>query len=233
MGAVDEACADDDLVPMTGDPDNIQVIVVGGPGKHTLVVPSWGMTRSVTAARRRLRRSRRWRRSTCPTASPGPSAVTLAPSLPSLAGAAHRGARQRQAQRRRGDDARRPSRSPRAPARRSSLVTKKGPRRPVGQRGDPVRRRHLRAGRRRGRHRDHRHRRLRQLHRLQRPRRHRAREGGHGRRSWSPPRSSSRSRARWRASFGLPEPASSCCPTRSAAPTKPPSTAGPTPPPTG
>jgi hypothetical protein len=40
--------ADSDLLPMTGHPDNIQVLVAGGPGKHTLLVPSWGMTRSVT-----------------------------------------------------------------------------------------------------------------------------------------------------------------------------------------
>jgi hypothetical protein len=33
---------------MTGDAGNINVMVVGGPGKHTLIVPSWGMTRSVT-----------------------------------------------------------------------------------------------------------------------------------------------------------------------------------------
>jgi hypothetical protein len=41
-------CADDDPLPMTGHPDNIRVLVAGGPGKHSLVVPSWGMTRSVT-----------------------------------------------------------------------------------------------------------------------------------------------------------------------------------------
>jgi hypothetical protein len=41
-------CADDHLVPMTGDADNIRVLVVGGPGKHSLVVPSWGVTRSAT-----------------------------------------------------------------------------------------------------------------------------------------------------------------------------------------
>jgi hypothetical protein len=39
---------DDHLLPMTGEPDNIRVVVSGGPGKHSLVVPSWGMTRSVT-----------------------------------------------------------------------------------------------------------------------------------------------------------------------------------------
>jgi hypothetical protein len=40
--------ADDHLLPMTAEPDNIRVVVAGGPGKHSLVVPSWGMTRSVT-----------------------------------------------------------------------------------------------------------------------------------------------------------------------------------------
>jgi hypothetical protein len=40
--------SDDHLLPMTAEPDNIRVVVAGGPGKHSLVVPSWGMTRSVT-----------------------------------------------------------------------------------------------------------------------------------------------------------------------------------------
>jgi hypothetical protein len=40
--------ADDHLLPMTAEPDNIRVVVSGGPGKHSLVLPSWGMTRSVT-----------------------------------------------------------------------------------------------------------------------------------------------------------------------------------------
>ncbi len=35
-------------LPMTGEPDNIRVLVAGGPGKHSLVIPSWGMTKSVT-----------------------------------------------------------------------------------------------------------------------------------------------------------------------------------------
>ena len=39
---------DDHMLPMTGEPDNVKVVVSGGPGKHSLVVPSWGMTRSVT-----------------------------------------------------------------------------------------------------------------------------------------------------------------------------------------
>jgi hypothetical protein len=43
-----KAVPDDHALPMTGDPDNIRVLVAGGPGKHTLLVPSWGMTRSVT-----------------------------------------------------------------------------------------------------------------------------------------------------------------------------------------
>jgi len=42
--------ADDQALPMTEHPDNIRVIVVGGPGKHSAVIPSWGMTRSVTLA---------------------------------------------------------------------------------------------------------------------------------------------------------------------------------------
>jgi hypothetical protein len=41
---------DDHMLPMTGEPDNIRVVVAGGPGKHSLVVPSWGMTRSATLA---------------------------------------------------------------------------------------------------------------------------------------------------------------------------------------
>ena len=40
--------APDDMLPMTAHPDNIQVFVVGGPGKHSSLVPSWGMTKSVT-----------------------------------------------------------------------------------------------------------------------------------------------------------------------------------------
>lgn len=44
MKAVD----DEELLPMTGAAENIRVLVSGGPGKHSLVVPSWGMTRSAT-----------------------------------------------------------------------------------------------------------------------------------------------------------------------------------------
>jgi hypothetical protein len=44
-----EAIDDDDaLLPMTDHPDNVRVLVAGGPGKHSSVLPSWGMTRSVT-----------------------------------------------------------------------------------------------------------------------------------------------------------------------------------------
>ena len=39
---------DDHPLPMTAEPDNVRVVVSGGPGKHSLVIPSWGMTRSVT-----------------------------------------------------------------------------------------------------------------------------------------------------------------------------------------
>jgi hypothetical protein len=45
-----KTAGDDEMLPMTGDAGNIRVVVVGGPGKHSLVVPSWGMTRSVTHA---------------------------------------------------------------------------------------------------------------------------------------------------------------------------------------
>jgi hypothetical protein len=43
-----ESVPDDDLLPMTGHPGNIRVLVTGGAGKHSCVVPSWGMTTSVT-----------------------------------------------------------------------------------------------------------------------------------------------------------------------------------------
>ena len=33
---------------MTAHPDNIRVLVAGGAGKHSCIIPSWGMTRSVT-----------------------------------------------------------------------------------------------------------------------------------------------------------------------------------------
>lgn len=43
-----QSLADDELVPMTEHPDNIKVLVVGGAGKHSCVIPSWGMTKSIT-----------------------------------------------------------------------------------------------------------------------------------------------------------------------------------------
>lgn len=45
MTAVEDDAA---LLPMTDHPDNMRVLVAGGPGKHSCVIPSWGMTRSVT-----------------------------------------------------------------------------------------------------------------------------------------------------------------------------------------
>ena len=42
------AMGDDHLMPVTAHPDNIRVFVCGGAGKHSSVIPSWGMTRSVT-----------------------------------------------------------------------------------------------------------------------------------------------------------------------------------------
>jgi hypothetical protein len=44
MHAVD----DDALLPLTGHPDNYRVLVAGGPGKHSSVLLSWGVTKSVT-----------------------------------------------------------------------------------------------------------------------------------------------------------------------------------------
>ena len=43
-----KSLSDREMVPMTQDVENIKVIVSGGAGKHSCVVPSWGMTRSVT-----------------------------------------------------------------------------------------------------------------------------------------------------------------------------------------
>ena len=42
------ALGDDDPMPMTDHPDNIRVLVAGGAGKHSCVIPSWGMTKSAT-----------------------------------------------------------------------------------------------------------------------------------------------------------------------------------------
>jgi hypothetical protein len=39
----------DAMLPMTARPDNIRVMVAGGPGKHSSVIPAWGsISRSVT-----------------------------------------------------------------------------------------------------------------------------------------------------------------------------------------
>jgi len=38
----------DDMVPLTATPDDVMVVVAGGPGKHSAVVPTFGATRSVT-----------------------------------------------------------------------------------------------------------------------------------------------------------------------------------------
>jgi hypothetical protein len=46
MQAVTDA---DAFLPITESSGNIRVLVAGGPGKHSCVIPSWGMTRSVTA----------------------------------------------------------------------------------------------------------------------------------------------------------------------------------------
>ena len=43
-----QAMDEDDPVPLSDHPDNFQVLVAGGAGKHSCVIPSWGMTRSVT-----------------------------------------------------------------------------------------------------------------------------------------------------------------------------------------
>ncbi len=44
------ALDDDAPQPLTESPDHFKVIVVGGPGKQSCVLPSWGVTRSVTEA---------------------------------------------------------------------------------------------------------------------------------------------------------------------------------------
>ena len=38
-----------DEVALCASPDDIMVIVAGGPGKHSAIVPTFGATRSVTA----------------------------------------------------------------------------------------------------------------------------------------------------------------------------------------
>jgi hypothetical protein len=42
------ALGDEERMPITSHPDNIRVLVAGGAGKHSSVIPSWGMTKSVT-----------------------------------------------------------------------------------------------------------------------------------------------------------------------------------------
>ena len=42
------ALRDRDSIPMTSHPENIKVFVLGGAGKHSSIIPSWGMTKSVT-----------------------------------------------------------------------------------------------------------------------------------------------------------------------------------------
>jgi len=42
------ALRDEDPMPLTDHPENFRVLVAGGPGKHSCVIPSWGMTRSAT-----------------------------------------------------------------------------------------------------------------------------------------------------------------------------------------
>lgn len=42
------ALRDEDLMPITDHPGNIRVLVSGGAGKHSCLIPSWGMTKSVT-----------------------------------------------------------------------------------------------------------------------------------------------------------------------------------------
>ncbi len=44
----EHALADDEQKPIMRDPDLIRVLVTGGAGKHSCVVPSWGMTASAT-----------------------------------------------------------------------------------------------------------------------------------------------------------------------------------------
>jgi hypothetical protein len=44
------AVGDDALLPVTGRPDNYRILVIGGAGKHSSILPSWGVTKSVTLA---------------------------------------------------------------------------------------------------------------------------------------------------------------------------------------
>ena len=42
------ALEDTDTISMTEKPENIKIFVTGGAGKHSCIIPSWGMTKSVT-----------------------------------------------------------------------------------------------------------------------------------------------------------------------------------------
>ena len=44
----EEALGDEDLKPIARGPERFHILVTGGAGKHSCVVPSWGMTSSVT-----------------------------------------------------------------------------------------------------------------------------------------------------------------------------------------
>lgn len=44
----EEALGDDEEKPLARDPDRFRILVTGGAGKHSCVVPSWGMTASAT-----------------------------------------------------------------------------------------------------------------------------------------------------------------------------------------
>ena len=39
---------DDEMIPLTLSPDDIMILVAGGAGKHSMAIPSFGMTRAVT-----------------------------------------------------------------------------------------------------------------------------------------------------------------------------------------
>jgi hypothetical protein len=39
---------DDEMIPLTMSPDDIMIVVAGGAGKHSMAIPSFGMTRAIT-----------------------------------------------------------------------------------------------------------------------------------------------------------------------------------------
>jgi hypothetical protein len=45
-----QGLADDEMQPFVESPDHFKVLVVGGPGKQSCLIPSWGVTRSQTVA---------------------------------------------------------------------------------------------------------------------------------------------------------------------------------------